>query len=119
MKFVACLLPGRLLATLGLLAYCFSSTSIAQKSLTELGATAKCGVAFDKAKFGTVPHPALAIPEMAHEILAANHCINKKNTATACDHYRRAFALLEKMDPAHAGENRADMQAQMKQYGCQ
>ena len=81
--------------------------------------SAKCGVFYDKWNVPGAPAETLATVGMAHEMFAAQDCIRQKNTAVACEHYRRALVGLEKASPALSAAHGAEIKAKMAEINCQ
>jgi hypothetical protein len=93
--------------------------------------SAKFGVLYQKWDMPSAPAGKFDRVGAAHETLAARDCVNQKNFALACEHYRRAIAAFDKLDPAISARNGVDVKApldldqmallisyEMEQVGC-
>jgi hypothetical protein len=97
----------------------FAAPAAAQapSEMPSLVQRAKCGAFYDKWDVPGAP-AALAMFGMLHETLAARDCVEQKNTAQACDHYRKVLAGFEKLDPTVVAEHTPTIKARMAEIDC-
>lgn len=77
----------------------------------------QCGVFFE-ASSPAMPPAFAMMAAVAFEVVATNDCVQKNNTATACEHYRRAMRTADQMEPAAAAERKPRIKAQMDSLKC-
>jgi hypothetical protein len=105
----------RLLLLCSILLTCFGSSPAAAQSPPTGG---KCGVFSEQ-----LPSPAGAaafalMASVGLELMAAEACVRQQNLTNACEHYRRALAVVDKMDRTRADERRPQIKARMAELHC-
>jgi len=77
-----------------------------------------CGQFFDKWDVEGAPAALLAMGGIGRETMAAQDCLSRNDTATACEHWGRIVAALPRLEPSLAADLGESIEALKRRHNC-